>query len=320
MSEVVTGDAVVVEVRVAQPLIRAVALLIDVVVQLLLMMGTTWLVLWVAFVSDPALIAAMAILANVLVIVGYPVLSETLSRGRSLGKLALGLRVVSDDGGPERFRQALFRGLAGLVEFWMLFGAPALIASLGSQHGKRLGDMFAGTIVISERPPRDRSQPIMMPPALAGWATGLELSQLPAEVTTTARQYLSRWHDLSPQTQYEMGVRISTQVAAYVTPPPPPGVPPHAYLSAVLAERRRRDEARLAHQNPAPTGGNGPWGQPQAAPWSHPRPDAPGYPQADPAVPGYPQGGPYPPPPPSGPPYSQPDEPQITPGGFAPPA
>ncbi len=39
---------------------------------------------------------------------------ETLSRGRSLGKLALGLRVVSDDGGPERFRQALMRALAGV--------------------------------------------------------------------------------------------------------------------------------------------------------------------------------------------------------------
>jgi uncharacterized RDD family membrane protein YckC len=44
----------------------------------------------------------------------------------------MGLRVVSEDGGPERFRQALFRALAGLVEIWMLFGAPAVIASMVS--------------------------------------------------------------------------------------------------------------------------------------------------------------------------------------------
>src|SRR5437868_2942532 len=256
MSEVVTGDAVVVEVQVAQPPVRALALLIDFVAQLTLMFGLSWMVLWFASFADPAMLSALLLATNVLVLVGYPTIFETLSRGRSLGKLALGLRVVSDDGSPERFRQALFRGLAAVVEFWMLFGAPALIASLVSQRGKRLGDMFAGTIVISVRPPRDRTQPVMMPPHLAAWATGLELSQLPNDVVATARQYLTRWFDLTPQTQYEMGVRISAQVASYVSPPPPPGIPPHAYLSAVLAERRRRTEIRLARQAATPAGQN----------------------------------------------------------------
>ena len=59
-----------------------------------------------------------------LVFVGYPLVFETATRGRSLGKMAMGLRVVSDDGGPERFRQALFRALASVVEIWMLFGQP----------------------------------------------------------------------------------------------------------------------------------------------------------------------------------------------------
>ena len=54
----------------------------------------------------------MLIIFTVLAIVGYPVIFETATRGRTLGKMALGLRVVSDDGGPERFRQALFRALA----------------------------------------------------------------------------------------------------------------------------------------------------------------------------------------------------------------
>lgn len=60
---------------------------------------------------------------------------ETATRGRSLGKMAMGLRVVSDDGGPERFRQAVFRALAGVVEIWMLVGGPAVIASLFSPRG-----------------------------------------------------------------------------------------------------------------------------------------------------------------------------------------
>ncbi|MFI7698123.1 RDD family protein [Nonomuraea sp. NPDC049480] len=310
MSEVVTGDAVVVEVRVAQMPSRAVALVIDMLVQLTALTGVNAILGAFAIISDPAMFVALNLLLSILVMVGYPVLFESLSRGRSLGKLALGLRVVGDDGSPERFRQALFRGLAGVVEFWLLFGAPAVIASLVSQRGKRLGDVFAGTIVISERGPRAAGQPIMMPPPLANWAATLELSQLPDEVAQAARQYLSRWHDLSPQVQYEMGVRIATQTAAFVSPAAPPGVPPHAYLSAVLAERRRREEARLAQR----TGANGP--QPQPSPYGHPGPQPQPGPYAQPG----PRPGPYAQPGPQpGPPAPAPEPPKATPGGFAPP-
>lgn len=248
MSDVVTGEAVVVEVRVAQLPSRAAALLIDMTVQVVTLLGASLLVGGLGLLNDPALTAMVYIVLTVLVVVGYPVIFETLTRGRSLGKLALGLRVVSDDGGPERFRQALFRGLAGVLEFWMLSGAPALISSLISEKGKRLGDLFSGTIVISERVPRQYGPPLDMPPMLAPWAATLELSRLPEQVAATARQYLMRWHDLAPAVQHEMGVRIATEMSAFVSPPAPPGVPPFAYLTAVLAERRRREQARLAQQ------------------------------------------------------------------------
>ncbi|MCK2221178.1 RDD family protein [Actinomadura sp. ATCC 31491] len=297
MSEVVTGDAVVVEVRVAQMPSRALAIVIDMAVQITALVVAYLAIGAFAVVSDPAMAAAVMILLVVLVLVGYPVIFESLSRGRSLGKLALGLRVVSDDGSPERFRQALFRGLAGLVEFWMLSGAPALIASLVSQRGKRLGDVFAGTIVISDRAPRQGGQAVVMPPPLAAWAATLELSQLPEEVAQAARQYLLRWHDLAPQVRHEMGVRIATQTASFVSPAAPAGVPPHAYLSAVLAERRRREEARLARRSGA---ANAAPAHPsmQPGPYTRPAPYAP------------------PPPPPAAP---APQEPRATPGGFAPP-
>ncbi|RVX47467.1 putative RDD family membrane protein YckC [Nonomuraea polychroma] len=328
MSEVVTGDAVVVEVRVAQMPSRAVAIVIDMVVQLTVLVGTYAILGAFAVISDSAMFTAVMIALMVLVMVGYPVLFETLTRGRSLGKLALGLRVVSDDGSPERFRQALFRGLAGVVEFWLLYGAPALISSLVSQRGKRLGDIFAGTIVISERAPRDNGQLIVMPPPLASWAATLELSQLPDEVVQAARQYLSRWHDLSPQVQHEMGVRIATQLAAYVSPAAPPGVPPHAYLSAVLAERRRREETRLAKRaganahtaaaNGTPQTGPyqaGPYQGTQPGPYQPAQPTQPGPHQGPP-----PQAGPYGQPAPYGRPAPPaPEPPKATPGGFAPP-
>ncbi|WP_169982825.1 RDD family protein [Microbispora sp. H10836] len=258
MSEVVTGEAVVVEVRIAQLSSRALAFLIDWTVQWAAIITAFVLITQVSLVTDTSLATGLLILFIVLVTVGYPVAFETISRGRSLGKLALGLRVVSDDGGPERFRQALFRGLAGFLEFWTFSGAPALITSLVNQRGKRLGDLFAGTIVIGERTPR-QAPPPEMPPPLASWAATLELSGLSDDLANTARQYLSRWHQLSPGMREEMGLRVAGQVSAQVAPPPPPGVPPYAYLAAVLAERRRREEIRLARARSA-TASYGPQG------------------------------------------------------------
>ena len=151
--QVVTGDAVVLDVQIAQLPVRALSAMIDcTVVFVTYMIGV---LLWATTLTqfDTALSGAVLIIFTVLALVGYPIAFETATRGRSLGKMALGLRVVSDDGSPERFRQALFRALAGVIEIWIFAGGPAVICSLLSPKGKRIGDIFAGTVVISERAP-----------------------------------------------------------------------------------------------------------------------------------------------------------------------
>src|SRR6201992_58103 len=250
MSEVVTGDAVVLDVRVAQLPVRAVSALIDIAVTLVGYLVA--LVLWAGALTrfDDAVTAAIMIIFTVLVFVGYPLVFETATRGRTLGKMAMGLRVVSDDGGPERFRQALFRALASVVEIWMLAGSPAVICSIFSSKAKRIGDIFAGTVVVSERGPR-LGPPPAMPPSLSWWAASLQLSGLSAGQAEVARQFLSRATQLTPQPRQQMGYRVAGDVAARIAPPPPPGTPPELMLAAVLAERHRRELARLAA---APTG------------------------------------------------------------------
>lgn len=249
MSQVVTGEAVVLSVRVASMPTRALALLIDLAVQGVVLGVATIVAVSAGSQVDDALAATLYILVTALVVLGYPVVFETATRGRSLGKMVMGLRVVSNDGGPERFRQALFRGLAGLIEIWATSGVLALVSSLVSSQGRRLGDVFAGTLVIGERGPSETPPP-PMPPGLEMWARSLELSRLPDEVANAARHYLTRWHELRPDIQHSMGLRIATQVAACVTPPPPPNVPAPTYLAAVLAERRRRAELRHARHAP----------------------------------------------------------------------
>jgi uncharacterized RDD family membrane protein YckC len=252
VAEVVTGEAVVLEVPCARFPSRMLAFGIDLSIQV------TMIFVLLAIVGvtaadrglDADAVGAVALTVIVLTIVGYPIIWETTTRGRSPGKLALGLRVVSDDGGPERFRQALVRGLATIVDFWLLpfFGVPALICSLLSDKGKRLGDVFAGTFVIQQRlpaRPRAAAAPPAVPPQLAAWATTLELSGLTDQTAATARRYLGRLPELTPSARAELGERIAAAVMTQVSPPPPGGTPVPFYLSAVLAERHRREHARL---------------------------------------------------------------------------
>lgn len=248
---VVTGDAVVLDVQIAQLPVRALSAMIDItVVFIAYIIG---FVLWAITLTqlDSALSAAVLVIFTVLALVGYPIVFETATRGRSLGKMALGLRVVSEDGSPERFRQALFRALAGIIEIWTFAGGPAVICSLLSPKGKRLGDVFAGTVVISQRAPRLTPLP-PMPPQLAWWASSLQLSGLGADQADLARQFLSRASQLDPQVRDQIAYRIAGEVIAQISPPPPPGTPPPLVLAAVLAERHQRELARL---RPPPPGG-----------------------------------------------------------------
>jgi uncharacterized RDD family membrane protein YckC len=270
---VVTGDAVVLDVQIAQLPVRVVSVLIDGIV-----IGVAYSIgfmLWAITLTqlDPALSAAVLIIFTVATIVGYPLAFETATRGRSLGKMALGLRVVSDDGGPERFRQALFRALAGVIEIWTFTGGPAVICSLLSKKGKRIGDVFAGTVVISERGPR-LTPPPLMPPRLAWWASSLQLSGLGVEQAELARQFLSRAAQLDPVVRDQMAYRIVGDVVAQISPPPPPGVPPQLVLAAVLAERHRRELARLRPQAAPPPQWLGQ--QPVYQPPTSPPPSSPG--------------------------------------------
>ncbi|TLS39602.1 RDD family protein [Streptomyces montanus] len=251
MSELVTGEAVALELRPAKLPSRALAVLIDLVVAVAVYVAVTVALVASTAALDEAAQTAVSIATFLLVLVGGPIAVETLSHGRSLGKLACGLRVVRDDGGPIRFRHALVRGAVGVVEILMTLGIVACIASLVSARGRRLGDVFAGTLVVRERVPAGHT-PFMPPPPpwLAGRFSGLDLSAVPDGLWLAVRQYLTRMQQLDPQVGWAMAERLAADVAERTGAPAPQGVPPAAYLAAVMQERQAR-EARRAFGGPA---------------------------------------------------------------------
>ncbi|GAA3240134.1 RDD family protein [Actinocorallia longicatena] len=248
--DLVTGEAVALDIRPARLASRASALAIDLLIMASLSAMLGQLVQIIALYADEAVVAGVAILVTVAVFVGYPATMETLTRGRTVGKMAMGTRTVSVDGGPVLFRQALMRALAGVVEFLMFTGAPALLCSLFNRQGRRLGDLFAGTLVIQDRTPSLASySPVaQMPMHLVPWAQSLELSRITDDLALSGRQYLQRFWELLPEVRDELGWELMRSFGPLLTPPPPPGARPEVVISAVLAERRRRESVRLSAQ------------------------------------------------------------------------
>ncbi|MFF2953058.1 RDD family protein [Kitasatospora sp. NPDC057965] len=325
MSDLVTGEAVVLGLRAAKLPSRGLAIVLDLTVQIAGLVATTLLLSLILVDLDGAAVAAVTIGLTVFFLVALPVMIETLTRGRSLGKAALGLRVVRSDGGPVRFRHSLVRGLVGFLEIIVLFGVPAVVCSVVSSEGKRLGDVFAGTLVVRERVPGGSGSAIALPPvnpqllqAIGGELVALDFSAVPEPLWLAVRQFLGRIGQLDQVVAHQMSARLADDLAARTGHPVPYGVHPAAYLGAVLTERQRREWSRAqgyaAQQAQAEA-----QAQRQAHAQAHahqqawaPTPPAPPTPPGAPAAPlSAPPAAPAPPAPPA---------PPASGGGFAPPA
>ncbi len=294
-----TGEAVTLELRPARLPSRALAVLLDLAAAVAVYVAVTVVLVASTASLDTAAQTALSIASFVLVLVGAPIAVETLSHGRSLGKMACGLRVVRDDGGPIRFRHSLVRGLIGVIEILMTFGVVACIASLVSARGRRLGDVFAGTLVVRERVPVAPAGFVPPPPPwLVGRFSGLDLSAVPDDLWLAVRQYLTRMGQLDPRVGWAMAERLAADVAARTGVPAPQGVLPAAYLAAVLHERQAREARRAFGAGPAGAGTG-----PVATPAMTPRPAPP---VAPPVLP------------PGVPPVLPPGVPPVTPPALSP--
>ena len=247
--DLVTGEAVALDLPPASFGSRLVSGLIDRIATAVTAIVAVIVMATIAGGADTALQTAAMIGAMITVFLVIPTTFETLTRGKSLGKLALGLRTVRDDAGPISAQHAFVRALIGIVEIYLLTGVPAFFSALISDRGKRLGDHAAGTYVIRERFTVQFPSPPPMPPALAGWARSADIAPIPSPIALGARQFLGRANQLAPDARISLAVRIAGQIQPYVSPAPPPGTHPESFIGAVLVSRRERDLARLSQED-----------------------------------------------------------------------
>jgi Predicted membrane protein/domain len=243
--ELMTGEAVAIDVRPAGFILRAAGAAIDWLVYIGLLIGILVLTqVTLAKVVDPAAMAAISVVALVFSIVIAPIAVEVATHGRSLGKLAVGARIVRDDGGAESLRHAFVRALIGVFEIYFTFGGLAALVALLSPRSKRLGDLLAGTYSQHERVASASAPPLGLPPALASWATIADVAKLPDQLARRIAQFLAQLTALTPTARAGLGAQLAAEAAPYVSPLP--NADPVTFLVAVAAVRRERDGTALA--------------------------------------------------------------------------
>jgi uncharacterized RDD family membrane protein YckC len=254
-NRLVTPEAVPLELETGNIGSRFLAVIMDWLIQ-----GTTLVAVLVAMGAllgatdanlGPGIALALSFLLVFTIVWGYPTVLETVWRGRTIGKAALGLRVVTVEGAPVRFRHAAIRSTLGLVDFLLTAGGAAVICVLVTPRNQRLGDLVAGTVVLRER--TGLRAPVAVeftiPPGLEAYARTLDVARMTADDYRAARALLMRAPSLAPAVRYDLARRIAEPVAARVQPAPPAGVAPEMFLYCVAAayQRRHREDATSRH-------------------------------------------------------------------------
>lgn len=100
-----------------------------------------------------AIAAGLLIISIFLIDLGYDILFEVLASGKTLGKRALGTRVIRQNGSPVDFRSSAIRNLLRLVDGQLTGYVLGVLMVLFTPRNQRLGDIAAGTVVVRERQP-----------------------------------------------------------------------------------------------------------------------------------------------------------------------
>jgi uncharacterized RDD family membrane protein YckC len=201
--EVETPELVRFRYRVAGPVRRAFAYLIDLLIRGAVLVGLG-IGLSAALGGSNSMQGIMLVAAFALEW-GYYVVFETTGDGRTPGKRALSLRVVKEGGFPIGFLDSVLRNLLRAADFLPVGYALGLLTMAGDERFRRLGDRVAGTLVVIEegaravaplvlRPPPTEEELAAFPqrpPLTAGERETLELFLRRADLTAGRREELA---------------------------------------------------------------------------------------------------------------------------------
>jgi len=252
-ADLITPEAVVVRLPLAGIGSRLIAALLDMAIQTAAV-TILFISSMAAARSHPTVVFVLVPIYLFLIMLGSPIAMETFLRGKTVGKMAMGLRVVRDDGSPITFRAAAVRGVLRVLEANPVTYPVGVMAILLSRKAKRLGDMAAGTIVVRERAPAP-PPPLMVvvPSGLEQLASTLDTTTLSDRDYQLIREFLLRRDRFDLEARNSLALKFADHYARKLGAQVPPGTWPEAFLMAVAAAHQyRSNRAWMTYPQPYP--------------------------------------------------------------------
>jgi uncharacterized RDD family membrane protein YckC len=144
----------------------------------------------------------------------YFILMEGFWNGRTVGKLACGLRVRMADGTPIRFSSAVGRNLIRIGDFLPILYFAGLLSTFTTPRAQRLGDLIANTVVVREAKAVPRFTPAPHKAGIHPFESSVgDLRGMTDEEYIVLKRFCDRFPELAPDVQSKLVHEIWTPFA-----------------------------------------------------------------------------------------------------------
>lgn len=149
--DVITAHNISIDYEAASLASRGIALFLDLLIITVYMAIMSQIIAVTAFGASEGVIILMYILI-ILPITFYSLMMEYLLKGQTIGKMAMGIRVVNLNGENAKLNDYTLRWTFKIIDFWFSAGAIGSLFISTTEKGQRLGDVMAQTAVVRNKP------------------------------------------------------------------------------------------------------------------------------------------------------------------------
>ena len=154
--DIITAHNISIDYEAASVMNRGVAKFLDLLVITLYAFLAFWMIFAILSSTftygEPGALFYFVLFIFQIPVLFYSIISEYLLKGQTVGKLAMGIRVVKLNGENASLNDYAMRWAFNLIDFWFSGGAIAALFISTTEKGQRLGDILAQTAVVKNKP------------------------------------------------------------------------------------------------------------------------------------------------------------------------
>ena len=149
--DVITAHNISIDYEAASLASRGVALFLDLLIITVYTAIMSQIIAITTFGASEGVIILLYIIV-LIPVTFYSLLFEYLLKGQTVGKMAMGIRVVNLNGENATLNDYTLRWTFRIIDFWFSAGAIGSLFISTTEKGQRLGDVLAQTAVVRNKP------------------------------------------------------------------------------------------------------------------------------------------------------------------------